>query len=258
MKNKESIIVNLPINFNNVKNYIYDNLNDTLYTYKNILNDMTNTENFLHGFDDNTFSQFVELDTTSIVDTKSKINNTYNLFNDNKPIKINRIENNFNENPLKFFNCWWCCYKFNTEPVYLPITYKDDVFNVKGNFCSFNCCLSYNHTHNKNYYESESLIYLFYKKTNNILMVDDINIPYAPDKEILQKFGGCMSIEDYRKNFQLKQYNVKYPSHTLIIPELEEITLSSNENVNITDTTSNKLILKRKKNEKKNIDDFFS
>ena len=52
-------------------------------------------------------------------------------------IKLDNITNNN-------YLCWWCCHEFSNLPVYLPHKYCDGFFYVSGNFCSFNCCLSYN------------------------------------------------------------------------------------------------------------------
>ena len=158
---------------------------------------------------------------------------------------------------MEYFNCWWCCYKFNTEPVFLPFKYNNNIFTVKGNFCSFNCCLSYNHNHTENYYETESLIYLFYKKMNDISF-DKIKINYAPPKEILQKFGGPIDIDDYRQHFSVKQYNIFYPPYTSVIPELEEVNLFTAKEITKEEKETQQLVLKRHKKDNKNIDDFFS
>ena len=60
---------------------------------------------------------------------------------------FNQYENcNFNKEwaTATNYSCWWCCHKFQTPPCFIPLDYKNDIFYVYGNFCSFNCALSYN------------------------------------------------------------------------------------------------------------------
>ena len=40
--------------------------------------------------------------------------------------------------------CWWCCHKFDSIPVGLPVDYNAKLrkFRVKGVFCSFACMLA--------------------------------------------------------------------------------------------------------------------
>ena len=59
--------------------------------------------------------------------------------------------------------CWWCCHKFNTIPIGLPVKYNDKLrkFQVKGVFCSFACMLAHN---DKPDSKTTSMINFLYKK----------------------------------------------------------------------------------------------
>ena len=105
--------------------------------------------------------------------------------------------------------CWHCCHTFKNMPCGIPINYKKNLFYVKGIFCSFNCALTYNNNSNENeniIQERESLIYLLYKKINN---VKNIDLKYAPEKEVLEMFGGKLTIEEFRENNST--YNIIFP-----------------------------------------------
>ncbi|HEY9701927.1 MAG TPA: hypothetical protein V6C58_05755 [Allocoleopsis sp.] len=114
--------------------------------------------------------------------------------------------------------CWWCCHYFDTYPVCIPTKYiqKKHLFSVKGCFCSFNCAKAYIIKENK--VKDCSLLYFMYKK------IKGENYTYikpSPKKEILKKFGGHVSIEEYRDSFNtLKSYEfMEFP----MIPEIYQI-----------------------------------
>lgn len=93
--------------------------------------------------------------------------------------------------------CWWCTYNFDTYPVYMPLRYMEakDYFKVKGIFCSFECCAAYGLKHEKNM-KSLSLVKFLYKRMTKSKGPSDIKP--SPPKEILKKYGGPISIEEYR------------------------------------------------------------
>ncbi len=122
--------------------------------------------------------------------------------------------------------CWWCCHPFKTPPIGIPVvieyakdedtSYKadfgkgkvgiysklvrDDVFKVKGCFCSFPCALAYMQE-NKSIQCNYSQFVYFYKKvtgdTESKLFID--RMKPAPPRCTLKIFGGVLTIDDYRK-----------------------------------------------------------
>lgn len=108
--------------------------------------------------------------------------------------------------------CWWCAHQFDNYPTYLPVKYveKDDSFKVKGIFCSFECSAAYGLKFEKDM-TSLYLIKFFYKKLHKSKGQTHINI--APPKEILQKFGGNVRIEEYREN-----------NHLMFVDRSKEVT----------------------------------
>lgn len=118
--------------------------------------------------------------------------------------------------------CWWCTYNFDTMPVYIPEIYHDYIYYVFGCFCSFNCAASYNLNMNdykvkERYSLLMNMALCIYKKD----ISDDFTI--AAQREILEKFGGPVSINEYRKNFKScsKEYRLIIPPMSSIIPSVE-------------------------------------
>jgi len=134
-------------------------------------------------------------------------------------------------------HCFWCRDAFTTPPIGCPIKYiphilfksyyselSKDIYSIKGPitpemytdysdkdnineknyyitdgiFCSFNCCLAFIHDTNDILY-SDSLnllaqyFYCFFDKT--------ISINPAPSWRLLKNYGGHLSIQKFRENF---------------------------------------------------------
>ncbi len=119
------------------------------------------------------------------------------------------------------YHCFWCCHSFNTMPCFIPISFKDNIYKVLGNFCSFNCALSFNYNSNYvNYGEKSSLIQDLYYK---IYGFNAPQLKYAPSKEVLEMFGGSITIEQYRESFQtINDYKITFPNIVFVIPQLLE------------------------------------
>lgn len=114
--------------------------------------------------------------------------------------------------------CLWDTFEINGTPVFLPEKYIDDKFHVVGWFCSLNCAVAYNLSMGDyNTSERHSLLKLMYGKTCDI-------INPAPSMRVLTKYGGKLSIEEYRKNLHTndKEYRLITPPMTFIAQTLEE------------------------------------
>uniref|UniRef100_A0A6C0B3Z6 MYM-type domain-containing protein n=1 Tax=viral metagenome TaxID=1070528 RepID=A0A6C0B3Z6_9ZZZZ len=111
-------------------------------------------------------------------------------------------------------SCWWCTYQFDSTPCALPVYYSDDTYNVKGVFCSPECAAAYNFNTSgiTNIWEKYSLLNLLYGK------MYDKYISIAPPRNTLKKFGGNLTITQFR------QHNVNNDIHFKIIsPPLKSI-----------------------------------
>jgi len=97
-------------------------------------------------------------------------------------------------------HCWWCCHQFDNPPCYATIKYDAmrDRFNIRGNFCSWNCSKSYilSQSDTTKYRKCEYLSYLYLR-----LNLEQKNIKCAPPREKLKIFGGNMNIEEFRNGY---------------------------------------------------------
>ena len=119
------------------------------------------------------------------------------------------------------YHCFWCCHSFETMPCFIPISLHNDVYEVYGNFCSFNCAMSFNFSSNDvNYGERSSLIQDMYYK---VYGYDSPKLTFAPPKEVTEMFGGSITIEEYRQSFtNMNDYSISLPNIVFIIPQLLE------------------------------------
>lgn len=117
--------------------------------------------------------------------------------------------------------CWWCCHSFNTVPCFIPEKYHEQIFYVFGCFCSFNCALAYN-LNMTNDYRIVARTTLINNICNKIYG-KHISLEPAPRKEILESFGGKISIENYRKSFNNIEtsYYLQIPPSIPLIPEIQ-------------------------------------
>ena len=125
-----------------------------------------------------------------------------------------------NEIIISPYRCYHCHHNFNNKPFFLPIDYNCELnrFKVTGNFCSPNCVKTY--ALNSKIYENK--IYLIghmYRK----LFGANYTIKSAPPIQTLKEYGGKLSIEEFRENFDnSKQYSVKNIFCKVIMDEIIE------------------------------------
>lgn len=118
--------------------------------------------------------------------------------------------------------CHWCCHKFDSRCLGIPVKYKNETFYVLGNFCSMECICAYNFETNNNVnnmWEVYNLIIFMARKMN----YTDAVYP-APPRKCLAMFGGYLSIEDFRlycKSNKIVNYN-NVPL-IAIVDQVEEI-----------------------------------
>ena len=93
-------------------------------------------------------------------------------------------------------SCFWCCEPFEGRPCIIPTHITDKTWYVYGNFCTPQCCMAYLlseilDTHTR--WERIALLNRLYGAQTNG------RIYPAPSRESLQRFGGPISIEDFRE-----------------------------------------------------------
>jgi len=89
--------------------------------------------------------------------------------------------------------CFWCCHRFETRPVVLPVKDQGEYIEVQGNFCTPECAMSYLFDQRMDSYTRWEQLSLL----NRIYGMDGPIKP-APPRQILKLFGGPMGIEEYR------------------------------------------------------------
>lgn len=105
---------------------------------------------------------------------------------------------NGNEILISPYRCYNCHHNFNNKPFFLPINYDEQLqrFKVTGNYCSPNCVKSYAI---KNNFNGQKLFLIghMYRK----LFGANYCIKPAPPIQTLKEYGGFLTIEQYRENF---------------------------------------------------------
>lgn len=144
--------------------------------------------------------------------------------------------------------CWHCCHSFDSVPAYYPIelNFKKNMFYFMGNFCSWNCVKGYalkvnDHRKPQGTTFISLLAFLTVHRPKYCLQpraerhsyqcpcIDMFRgVPLPPKKELLESFGGTMSISDYRKNFlTIDKYEwvmEYFHKNNNIIREMDSIT----------------------------------
>jgi len=125
--------------------------------------------------------------------------------------------------------CRWCCAPFSGPPVSVPRWKIKDTFFVLGCYCSYSCAAAHlffrGDITDDDKWESYNLLHLLRKKILNINSTK--KIPLADPQELLQKFGGHLSVEEFRERYKEththhKVYKVLYPPMISIVPKIEE------------------------------------
>lgn len=99
--------------------------------------------------------------------------------------------------------CWNCCSNISVKHS-IPLKYVNNIFYTYGNFCSKECSVRYCFDNFKsNSHEIYSLINLYnYKETGKL-----VSIKPADSKYTLDYFGGPLTIDEYKKNFNKNIYS---------------------------------------------------
>ena len=124
---------------------------------------------------------------------------------------FNAEEKNMNEMQVnKSEVCWNCCHNFHSLIYGIPVKYIDGIFYIYGDFCSLECCARYTvDNFPRNNYEIISLINLY---SNKMCELKDKKVEIAPNRLLLKKFGGNLTIEEYRSNFSNNNvHDIKIP-----------------------------------------------
>jgi hypothetical protein len=118
-------------------------------------------------------------------------------------------------------SCWWCTYPFDNQPCYLPEKYSSEKYYVVGCYCSYNCASAYNFSINDmKVWERNTLLKQLYDE----VIDNDRQLIPAPSNKLLERFGGPLTIEEFRKSFLVhkKEYRYIFPPMAPLVPIIEE------------------------------------
>lgn len=117
--------------------------------------------------------------------------------NENEKVKPNDILNdNFHDYECKNNNkCWNCFYDIEGEIFSFPVSYYNNVFNINGNFCCFECAgrYIYENYNDKEFWDKYYLLNFYMNIKFNI--TTKVKIPYS--KLRLIDYGGDLTKEQY-------------------------------------------------------------
>jgi len=140
-----------------------------------------------------------------IIKLKKAFVDDYNIQSyDAEELLNEKISMNKNKSSL----CWNCCHPFHNNINGIPMKYLNGIFYVYGDFCSLECGCRYAHDNLKeyNFLEIFSLINLY----SNIVFDTKEKIAMAPNRILLESFGGPLTIEEYRTK-KVLNYDIKIP-----------------------------------------------
>mgnify|MGYP000639576737 FL=1 len=179
-------------------------------------------------------------DNLNMEDLIIKLNNDKSEHSNSLSFLIDEHEEiNFKKKSLL---CWNCCHEFTDQIHGVPISFNSGVFHTVGDLCSIECISRYAVDNMSNdIYTILPLINLYNNKINK----NNNKVKLAPNRLLLDIFGGNMSIDEYRNNNIL--YDLKLP---IIIPtnyNINKYNLKNNNNI-----TDLKLYRKNKLNKNNN------
>ena len=151
----------------------------------------------------------------------------YNIQSFNKDENENETVNQDN---TKCQLCWNCCHKFDEHIYGIPMKYIDGIFYIYGNFCSLECASRYAHDnlHGYDFSEIYSLINLY----SNIIFDEKKEIiKLAPNRLMLDVFGGPLTIDEYRSN--TNSYEIRIPPILPIKHTVNKYELNKTSNKNM-------------------------
>lgn len=124
--------------------------------------------------------------------------------------------------------CWWCRHPFNEFICNMPIDFNEHSKNytVSGNFCDFYCCSAYNVSKNTR----SNKLHVINEYINSLAKSYGYCIPIspAPPYELLEIFGGSMTIEHFRNAHKSndRRYTMNIPPQSYVNPTIEIMNTS--------------------------------
>ena len=117
-------------------------------------------------------------------------------------IKNLAIKLHTNDLNISKTDCFWCTYSYDNYPVHIPKCKINDTYQVYGSFCCPECAAAYlfkekldDSTLFERYYLLNYIYGSVYNYTKNF-------IPAPPPHYLLSKFGGTLTIQEFRSSLR--------------------------------------------------------
>lgn len=127
------------------------------------------------------------------------------------------------------YACWNCDSFFDGTPIGIPERETNGKFYCYGNFCCFECAARYlaDRDNVVDFWNQYSLLCILYQLTYKL--PPNTKVPIAPQKEVLSKYGGCISYEQYHTLSQLDKTVAIYQLPMIpVLLQIEELSKSIN------------------------------
>lgn len=108
-------------------------------------------------------------------------------------------------------HCYWCCHRFSTTPFGLPVQYRNDKYHVMGCYCSLECAAAHNFASRESIDERLNR-YALINALSSCLGLSK-SVKPAPDRVVLQMFGGPLTIEEFRDISQDATVNLSFDNN---------------------------------------------
>lgn len=148
-------------------------------------------------------------------------------------------------------HCYHCCHSIDTNDLGLPVSFVNGTFNTVGHFCSWECMKAYVvYSRDDTKFNKFSLITMMRQHMNLFTPVKE-----APPREMLDIFGGNMSIDEFRNQNESYVY-LPLPMIRLnpLIEKNTNISCVTQEDANkVYETSVSELKLQRKKKSPVNV-----
>jgi len=122
--------------------------------------------------------------------------------------------------------CWWCCHTYDSKVIKLPVSKTPDnkEYNCIGNFCSPSCVCAYIIDSGDRYGDS----WTQYELLHEMIQVNETIQP-APSRELLEEFGGDLTIEQFRNK---TEFHLNYPPMVSLKLQMDDTPIISSTNKN--------------------------
>lgn len=115
--------------------------------------------------------------------------------------------------------CFWCTYEFEHTPFVIPRFEENGIWYVYGNFCCPECAMAHLLEEKEDLHTRWERIALLHRLYN----VSNTRIYPASQRAVLKRFGGHLSIEEYRSIIAKKQtrIDINYPPMISLIGSID-------------------------------------